>query len=84
MKKLSETNKELGIDFKFPIEIKDANGNKIYFEDNEGTIRAYLQTAMLDTELMKDKERLDWLIENASAYWVYTREDIDKAMNQPQ
>ena len=34
------------------------------------------------TELMKDKERLDWLIENASAYWVYTREDIDKAMNQ--
>ena len=43
--------------------IKDANGNKIYFEDNEGTIRAYLQTAMLDTELMKDKERLDWLME---------------------
>ena len=30
--------------------------------------------------LRKDKARLDWLIENASAYWVYTREDIDQAI----
>jgi len=33
MKKLSETLKELGIDFTFPIEIKDSNGNKTYYED---------------------------------------------------
>ena len=36
MKKLSETYKELGIDFTFPIEIKDANGNETYREDSEG------------------------------------------------
>jgi hypothetical protein len=34
-------------------------------------------------ELQKDKERLDWLIENNATYWVYTREDIDEAMNKP-
>lgn len=33
MKKLSETLKELGIDFTFPIEIKDGNGNKTYYEN---------------------------------------------------
>ena len=33
---LNETYKELGIDFSFPIEIKDANGNKTYFEDSDG------------------------------------------------
>ena len=36
MKKLSETYKELGIDFTFPIEIKDDNGNRTYFEDSNG------------------------------------------------
>lgn len=36
MKKLSETLIELGIDFTFPIEIKDANGNKTYYEENDG------------------------------------------------
>jgi YD repeat-containing protein len=35
MKPLSETYKELGIDFKFPIKIEDANGNRTYFEDGE-------------------------------------------------
>jgi hypothetical protein len=35
MKPLSETYKELGIDFTFPIEIKDANGNKTYYEDSD-------------------------------------------------
>ena len=34
MKKLSETYKELGIEFTFPIEIKDAKGNVTYLEDN--------------------------------------------------
>ena len=36
LKKLSETLIELGIDFTFPIEIKDANGNKTYSEENAG------------------------------------------------
>ena len=36
MKKLSETYKELGIDFSSPIEIKDAKGNKTYYEDSDG------------------------------------------------
>jgi len=34
MKKLSETYKELGIAFTFPIEIRDANGELTYFENS--------------------------------------------------
>jgi hypothetical protein len=33
MKKLSEIYKELGIDFTFPIVVKDKNGNPTYCED---------------------------------------------------
>lgn len=36
MKKLSETYKELGIDFTFPIKIQDSNGNQTYFENRDG------------------------------------------------
>ena len=36
MKKLSETYKELGIAFSFPIEIKDAKGNETYWEGRGG------------------------------------------------
>lgn len=36
MKKLSEIYKELGITFRFPIEIYDANGKATYFEDSDG------------------------------------------------
>ena len=36
MKPLSETYKEQDIAFTFPIEIKDAKGNRTYFEDSEG------------------------------------------------
>ena len=36
MKKLSETYKELGIAFSFPIEIKDEHGRLTYFEDSDG------------------------------------------------
>lgn len=36
MKKLSETYKELGIAFTFPIKINDANGNRTYREDSDG------------------------------------------------
>ena len=36
MKKLSDTYKELGIDFTFPIEIKDANGKQTYYVTSRG------------------------------------------------
>jgi hypothetical protein len=36
MKPLSETYKELGIAFTFPIEIKDANDNDTYYETSRG------------------------------------------------
>ncbi len=36
MKKLSETYKELGIAFTFPIEIRNANGKPTYYEDSTG------------------------------------------------
>ena len=36
MKPLSETYKELGIAFSFPIEIYDANGKVTYCEDSDG------------------------------------------------
>tara|TARA_E500000178_G_scaffold284540_1_gene285820 strand:+ start:57558 stop:57902 length:345 start_codon:yes stop_codon:yes gene_type:complete len=36
LKKLSETLIELGIDFTFPIKIKNANGNETYHEDGSG------------------------------------------------
>lgn len=36
MKPLSETYKELGIAFTFPIEIEDAHGNHTYYEDSDG------------------------------------------------
>ncbi len=36
MKKLSETYKELGIAFTFPIEIRDTKGRRTYYEDSDG------------------------------------------------
>ena len=36
MKKISEIYKEQGIDFSFPIEIKDADGRQTYYEDSNG------------------------------------------------
>ena len=36
MKPLSETYKELGIAFSFPIEINDSNGHRTYFENRYG------------------------------------------------
>jgi hypothetical protein len=41
MKKLSETYKELGIAFTFPIEIKDHKGNETYHENSDGYWRKY-------------------------------------------
>ena len=36
MKKISETYKELGIAFSFPIKINDAKGNRTYYEASDG------------------------------------------------
>ena len=41
MKKLSETYKELGIAFTFPINIKDADGKMTYFESGGGSWHKY-------------------------------------------
>ena len=41
MKKLSDTYKELGIAFAFPIEIKNANGKETYHEDSDGFWHKY-------------------------------------------
>ncbi len=35
MKKLSKTYKELGIDFTFPIKVRNAQGNETYFENSD-------------------------------------------------
>ena len=45
MKKLSETYKELGIAFSFPIMINDANGKPTYFEDKTGYCHRYERDA---------------------------------------
>ena len=41
MKKLSEIYQELGIDFTFPIEIKNADGYHTYYENSDGFWRKY-------------------------------------------
>lgn len=41
MKKLSETYKDMGIAFTFPIEIRDENGNQTYLENGEGFWERY-------------------------------------------
>ena len=41
MKKLSETYKELGIAFTFPIEITNEKGNLTYYEDSDGYWNRY-------------------------------------------
>jgi len=45
MKPLSETYKELGIAFTFPIEITDSKGRETYREDNDGYWERYERDA---------------------------------------
>jgi YD repeat-containing protein len=63
MKKLSETYKELGIAFSFPIKIKDANGNETYYEGRKG----YWQRCECDA-----KDNVTYH-EDSDGYW-YKRE----------
>ena len=59
MKKLSETYKELGIAFSFPIKIKDANGKQTYYEESNGFWRKYEYNA----------DGNETYYENSTGYW---------------
>ena len=59
MKKLSETYKELGIAFTFPIEINDDNGNGTYYEDSDGFWE----------KLEYDSNGNETYCENSKGYW---------------
>ena len=59
MKPLSETYKELGIAFSYPIEIKDANGNETYYEESNGFWRKYEYNA----------DGNETYYENSTGYW---------------
>ena len=70
MKKLSETYKELGIAFTFPIVVKDKDGNETYFENSYGCCyrREY------------DKDGKVTYYENSDGLWY--RYEYDKNGNQ--
>ena len=53
-KKLSDTYKKLGIDFTFPIEINDAEGNQTYYEDSDGYWRRRERDANGDVDYYED------------------------------
>jgi len=53
-KKLSDTYKKLGIDFTFPIEIKNAEGNQTYYEDSDGYWRRRERDANGDVDYYED------------------------------
>jgi hypothetical protein len=70
VKKLSETYKELGIDFTFPIKIKDEKGNQTYYEYSNGFWYRY--------EYDKDGNKTYY--ENSDGFW--SRCEYDKDGNQ--
>ena len=53
----------------------DSNGNKTYYEDSTGFKKGTPRSA-------KDSERLDWILSDAGRFWLSTREDIDKEMEE--
>ncbi len=67
MKPLSETYKELGIAFSFPIEITDSNGYWTYYEDSSGGWYKYERD---------DNGRATYL-ENSDSYWEKYERDAD-------
>ena len=67
MKKLSETLKELGIAFSFPIKIEDANGNRTYYEDRE----SYWQ------KWERDADSNVTYYEDSNDYWEKYERDAD-------
>jgi len=69
MKKLSETYKELGIAFTFPIEIEDYNGNQTYFEASDG---------YWDRYEWDDKGRATYREDSGGNWERYERDDNDR------
>ena len=67
MKKLSETYKELGIAFSFPIKINDANGKETYFENSDGYWGK--------TE--RDANGKETYFESSNGYWRKTERDAN-------
>ena len=70
MKKLSDTYKELGIAFTFPIEITDANGNTTYFERSTGLWYKYEY----------DANGNETYYENSDGFW--SRYEYDSNSNE--
>lgn len=70
MKKLSETYKELGIAFTFPIKIKDEKGKETYFENSNGD--------WLRCEYDEDGNQTYY--ENSDGFWY--RYEYDKDGNE--
>ena len=70
MKKLSETYKELGIAFSFPIKIKDDDGNVIYWEDSDGFLERWEYNANGN----------ETYYENSDGYWI--RREFDSGGNR--
>jgi YD repeat-containing protein len=88
MKTLSETYKELGIGFTFPIKIKDSNGRATYYEDSYG----YWSKREYDAngnETYYENSNGDWYnykydangkltyFENSGGYWRRREYDAD-------
>jgi len=67
MKKISETYKELGIDFTFPIAIKDANGKVTYYEESYGYC----------SKLEYDANGKQTYFENSDGYWRKSEYDAN-------
>ena len=65
MKKLSDTYKELGIAFTFPIEIKDSKSNQTYHEGSDG----YWCKGEYDSD------GNNTYIENSNGYWCKKEHD---------
>ena len=71
MKKLSEIYKELGIDFSFPIEIKDAKGNQTYFETSRGSVASVNESIGLAKAIIeRDTHKWRWHSTGAGMGWV--------------
>lgn len=66
MKKLSETYKELGIAFNFPIVIWDTYGNKTYYEDDDFWYRREY-----------DSNGNETYYENSNVYWCKSEYDAN-------
>jgi len=67
MKKLSETLSELNINFSFPIEIKDVDGNTTYFENSNDHWSKYEY----------DVDGNETYYENSNGTWSKYEYDVD-------